>query len=105
MLLRSQLTEEDLDQVTSGNFVTKVVYLPDPEYQELAVAGVDARFDGHVVRLEVPADRLKANYPILVRSLSNIALSYTPGEAVWFTTMERGDYAELLLTAAAVSLP
>lgn len=25
---------------------------------ELAVAGVDARFDGHVVRLEVPADRL-----------------------------------------------
>ena len=36
-----QLTEEDLDQVTSGNFVTKVVYLPDPEYQELAVAGVE----------------------------------------------------------------
>ena len=25
---------------------------------ELAIAGVDARFDGHVVRLEVPADRL-----------------------------------------------
>jgi hypothetical protein len=36
-----QLTEEDLDQVTSGNFVTKVVYLPDPCYQELAVAGVE----------------------------------------------------------------
>ena len=36
-----QLTDEDLDQVTSGNFVTKVVYLPDPEYQELAVAGVE----------------------------------------------------------------
>ena len=36
-----QLTEEDLDQVTTGNFVTKVVYLPDPEYQELAVAGVE----------------------------------------------------------------
>ena len=36
-----QLTEEDLDQVTSGNFVTKVVYLPDPDYQELAVAGVE----------------------------------------------------------------
>jgi len=36
-----QLTEEDLDQVTSGNFVTKVVYLPDAEYQELAVAGVE----------------------------------------------------------------
>jgi hypothetical protein len=36
-----QLTEEDLDQVTTGNFVTKVVYLPDPCYQELAVAGVE----------------------------------------------------------------
>ena len=35
-----QFTEEDLDQVTSGNFVTKVLYLPDPEFQELAVAGV-----------------------------------------------------------------
>jgi hypothetical protein len=35
-----QFTEEDFDQVQSGNFVTKVIYLPDPEYQELAVAGV-----------------------------------------------------------------
>ncbi|MGE0606766.1 MAG: hypothetical protein AB7O62_06535 [Pirellulales bacterium] len=37
-----QFTEEDFDQVVlSGNFVTKVIYLPDPEYQELAVAGVE----------------------------------------------------------------
>src|SRR4030095_14335108 len=36
-----QFTEEDLDQVLSGNFVTKVIYLPDPEFQELALAGVD----------------------------------------------------------------
>jgi hypothetical protein len=35
-----QFTEEDLDQVQSGNFVTKVIFLPDPEFQELAVAGV-----------------------------------------------------------------
>ena len=25
----------------SGNFVTKVIYLPDPEFQELALAGVE----------------------------------------------------------------
>jgi hypothetical protein len=31
---------EDFDQVLSGNFVTKVIYLPDPEFQELALAGV-----------------------------------------------------------------
>lgn len=31
-------TEEDVMQVRSGNFVTKVIYLPDPEFQELALA-------------------------------------------------------------------
>jgi hypothetical protein len=36
-----QITDEDLDQVLSGNFVTKVIYLPDPEHQELALAGVE----------------------------------------------------------------
>ena len=36
-----QLTEEDFDQVQAGNFLTKVIYLPDPKYQELAVAGVE----------------------------------------------------------------
>lgn len=36
-----QFTPEDFDQVQSGNFVTKVIYLPDPEFQELALAGVD----------------------------------------------------------------
>lgn len=36
-----QLTPDDLNQVTAGNFVTKVIYLPDPEFQHLAVAGVE----------------------------------------------------------------
>lgn len=36
-----QFTEEDFDQVMSGNFVTKVIYLPDPEFQELALSGVE----------------------------------------------------------------
>ena len=35
------MTEEDFDQVLSGNFVTKVIYLPDAEFQELALAGVE----------------------------------------------------------------
>ena len=37
----AQFTEEDFDQVLSGNFVTKVIYLPNPEFQELALAGVE----------------------------------------------------------------
>ena len=37
-----QFTTEDFDQVIDGgNFVTKVIYLPDPKYQELAVSGVE----------------------------------------------------------------
>jgi hypothetical protein len=36
-----QFTEEDFDQVLTGNFVTKVIYLPDPEFQEMALANVE----------------------------------------------------------------
>jgi hypothetical protein len=37
-----QFTPEDFDQVLDGgNFVTKVIYLPDPKFQELAVSGVE----------------------------------------------------------------
>lgn len=36
-----QLSDEDLDQVQTNNFVTKVIYLPDPQNQELAIAGVE----------------------------------------------------------------
>jgi hypothetical protein len=37
-----QFTNEDFDQVIDGgNYVTKVIYLPDPKYQELAVSGVE----------------------------------------------------------------
>ena len=34
-------TEEDFEQVTAGNFVVKVIYLPDPQYQDLAATGPD----------------------------------------------------------------
>lgn len=34
-------TEEDFDQVAAGNFVVKVIYLPDPQFQDLAAMGPD----------------------------------------------------------------
>lgn len=34
-------TDEDFEQVAAGNFVVKVVYLPDPQYQDLAATGPD----------------------------------------------------------------
>jgi hypothetical protein len=33
--------EEDFEQVASGNFVVKVIYLPDPQFQDLAATGPD----------------------------------------------------------------
>ncbi|MEZ6047682.1 MAG: hypothetical protein R3C11_19305 [Planctomycetaceae bacterium] len=36
-----ELNDEDLAQIESNNFVTKVIYLPEPKYQELAIAGVE----------------------------------------------------------------
>ena len=36
-----QITDEDLDQIETNNFVTKVIYLPEPKFQELAIAGVE----------------------------------------------------------------
>ncbi|MBM4005818.1 MAG: hypothetical protein FJ295_21450 [Planctomycetes bacterium] len=36
-----QFSEEDFDQALTGNFVTKVIYLPDPEFQELALGNVE----------------------------------------------------------------
>ena len=63
-----QFTEEDFDQVAAANFVTKVIYVPDPEYQELALAGVDTlvstRLDPGVDPI-VEADRRGAILAIL----------------------------------------
>lgn len=35
------ITEEDLEQVAAGNYVVKVIYLPDPQFQDLAATGPD----------------------------------------------------------------
>jgi len=75
-----QLTEEDFDQVLTGNFVTKVIYLPDPQYQELALAGVETlvstRLDPGVDPI-VEADR-RGTIMAVIR-IGNIDLE-VPGE-------------------------
>lgn len=35
------LNQEDFQQVDGNNFVTKVIYLPDPQHQELAIPGAE----------------------------------------------------------------
>lgn len=77
-----QLTEEDLDQILTGNFVTKVIYLPDAEYQELALAGVETlvstRLDPGVDPI-VEADR-RGTIMAIIR-VGNIDLEVPGSEA------------------------
>ncbi len=77
-----QFTEEDFDQVLSGNFVTKVIYLPDPEFQELALAGVETlvstRLDPGVDPI-VEADR-RGSIMAIIR-VGNKDLEVPGGEA------------------------
>jgi hypothetical protein len=76
-----QLTDDDFKQVLSGNFVTKVIYLPDPEYQELALAGVETlvstRLDPGVDPI-VEADR-RGSILAIIR-LGNKDLQGTSGD-------------------------
>ncbi len=50
-----RLTPEDLDQIQTSNFVTKVIYLPDAKYQDLA-AGVEELVSS---RLPIGEDPIK----------------------------------------------
>ncbi|MCS7045372.1 MAG: hypothetical protein NZO58_03350 [Gemmataceae bacterium] len=49
-------TAEDFKQVAEGNFVTKVIYLPDPQFQDAAGAGTDEIIS---TRLEPGADPIQ----------------------------------------------
>lgn len=76
-----QFTQEDFDQVLSGNFVTKVIYLPDPEFQELALAGVETlvstRLDPGVDPI-VEADRRGAILAIVRMGNKDMQLPTAP---------------------------
>jgi len=76
-----QFTEEDFDQVLTGNFVTKVIYLPDPEFQEMALAGVETlvstRLDPGVDPV-VEADRRGAILAIV--RVGNLDVQLPPDE-------------------------
>ncbi|MCG8586932.1 MAG: hypothetical protein MI757_19685, partial [Pirellulales bacterium] len=78
-----QLSEEDFDQVLAGNYVTKVIYIPDPEFQELAIADVETlvstRLDPGVDPV-VEADRRGTILAIL--RLGNKDIQAPGGEAM-----------------------
>ncbi len=91
-----QFTDEDLDQVLSGNFVTKVIYLPDPEFQELALSGVETlvstRLDPGVDPI-AEADRRGAILAIL--RIGNLDLQLgSGGVAMGADGVEHAQYSE-----------
>ncbi|MCI0356909.1 MAG: hypothetical protein L0211_00285 [Planctomycetaceae bacterium] len=78
-----QFTPEDFDQVLAGNFVTKVIYLPDPEFQELALAGVETlvstRLDPGVDPI-VEADRRGSILAVVRLGNKDVELAGAEGE-------------------------
>jgi hypothetical protein len=92
-----QFTDEDLDQVLSGNFVTKVIYLPDPEFQELALSGVETlvstRLDPGVDPI-AEADRRGAILAILRIGNLDLQLGGASGVAIGPGGVEHAQYSE-----------
>ena len=77
-----QFTEEDFDQVVTGNFVTKVIYLPDPEFQELAMAGIETLVSTRLDPGEDPiveADRRGSIMAIIRMGNKNVVSPGLPG--------------------------
>lgn len=77
-----QFTEEDFDQVVTGNFVTKVIYLPDPDFQGPALAGIDTlvstRLDPGIDPI-VEADRRGSILAIIRLGDKDIEMAGTSG--------------------------
>jgi hypothetical protein len=70
-----RFTEEDFEQVAAGNFVVKVIYLPDPPFQERAGSGPE---EVSSARLEPGVDPIREAQRrgsiLLVVRLGNIDL-------------------------------
>ncbi len=101
-------TEEDIMQVRSGNFVTKVIYLPDPEFQELALAVgtpdtiVSTRLDPGVDPV-AEADRRGAILAIIRMGNKSITPEMPMGTSV--VTDENGNMIQGVTPAPAAGAP
>jgi hypothetical protein len=79
-----------VDDVAEADFVLNMFDPDDPKAFRRASRGT---YSAAFYELpDAPEDPLKASYPMLVRTLSNVVLLRVPGEGVWFTTMEQGTY-------------
>lgn len=76
-------TEEDFEQVAAGNYLVKVIYLPDPQFQDLAATGPDEVVS---TRLEPGVDPIaeacRRGSILLVVRLGNIDLELNNSPAM-----------------------
>lgn len=80
-----RITDEDLDQVETNNFVTKVIYLPDARFQELAIAGVEELVStrlGPGLDPVAEADRRGTIMAVLRMGNMDLEMPGTPGLSV-----------------------
>src|SRR6478735_5955057 len=75
-----------VDDHADADFVLNMFDADDPKAFRRASRGT---YSAAFYELdEAPDDALKASYPMLVRTLSNVVLLRVRGKGVWFTTME-----------------
>lgn len=75
-----RITDEDLDQVETNNHVTKVIYLPDARYQDLAIAGVEELVSTRLLPGEDPVSEADKRGTIMaVLRMGNLDLEM-PGQ-------------------------
>jgi hypothetical protein len=101
-----EFTDEDFDQVSAGNFVTKVIYLPDPQHQELAIAGVETlvstRLDPGVDPI-AEADR-RGTILAIVR-LGGIDLEMPQAVPAAGSGMMPGQFIQMAENGAQITMP
>jgi hypothetical protein len=76
-------TEDDFEQVASGNYVVKVIYLPDPSFQDLATTGADELVSSRLEPgVDPVAEACRRGSILAIVRLGNIQLELTNSPAM-----------------------
>ena len=98
-----EFNDNDFDQVFSGNFVTKVIYLPNPEFQGIAMSGVGTLVN---TQLQPGVDPIveasKRGSILAVIRMGNKDLSNTVAERKQFAAYQAG---RMFYPANGTSIP
>ena len=101
-----EFSDTDFDQVFTGNFVTKVVYLPNPEFQGIAMSGVGTLVN---TQLQPGVDPIieasKRGAILAVIRMGNKDLSSTVAERRHFTHIQSQMMGPMMYPTNGTSIP